>query len=96
MHWLAYWNDAKSVKYLLDIVEENVSKEKLHKLMNISFNGMTPIDTAGGNKSIQAATQILNYFSHKFHFVELIFDIESVLGDATSERILRKFVSNLK
>lgn len=63
MHWLAYWNDSESVKYILEIVEENVSKDALHKLMHISFNGMTPIDTAGRNNSTEAAKEFLMYFT---------------------------------
>jgi hypothetical protein len=76
MHWLAYWNDSASVKYLLeDIVEENVSKEILEELMHISFNGMTPIDMAGKNNSLQAANEILNFFTARYKFCEYMFDL---------------------
>ena len=69
MHWLAYWDDQPSIRYILEVLETDVSKEALHKVMNISFNGLSPIDTAGKNHSKEAAMQILDYFVHRFRYV---------------------------
>jgi hypothetical protein len=74
MHWLAYWNDCKSVKYLLDIVEKNVTTDSLNKLMQLTYNGMTPIDIAGRSDSPEVAKGILDYFTERFKFVEMIFN----------------------
>ena len=42
--------------------------------MHTSFNGMTPIDTAGKSNSKDAALELLNYFTHRFKYIELVFD----------------------
>ena len=76
MHWLAYWDDQPSARYILQILETDISKEALHCLMNISFNGLSPIDTAGKNHSKEVAMEILEYFVQRFRYVEFVFDHE--------------------
>ena len=73
MHWLCYWNDKKSIEYILSLVESNASVENLEKLMTQSYNQMTPIDMAGKNGSVDAALLILNFFTTRFKFIEMLF-----------------------
>ena len=73
MHWLAYWDDQPSVRYILQILETDITKEALQKLMNISFNGLTPIDTAGKNHSNEVAMEFLEYFVQRFRYIEFVF-----------------------
>ena len=74
VHWLAYWNDHRSIDYILRQVEKHVTKDKLERLMIVSSNNMTPIDIAGKNNCREAAIAIMEFFISRPKFMELIFE----------------------
>ena len=44
MHWLAYWNDYKSIDYLISIICDN---DDFMHLFAFNKKNLTPLDIAG-------------------------------------------------
>ena len=71
LHWLAYWNDYRTIQFLLSLVCCNDKFEML-KLLDKSERGLTAIDIAGMHRSDDAVITFLQFFEDNFAtFAEL-------------------------
>jgi|TARA_B110001450_G_scaffold124602_1_gene117277 hypothetical protein len=68
---LAFWNDAESIHYILNLIPQTT--EDYQKIMAVNFSGLTPLDIAGQHGCHEAAIMIINHLTERFDFVEEIF-----------------------
>ena len=61
IHWLAYWNDVESIKYLLKSIP--LDKITYELVLCANSDGMTPIDIAGKHESHESAIMLLKYLT---------------------------------
>ena len=62
LHWLAYWNDFKSINFLLKQIDKEEPIETIEKLISLNTSEMTALDVAGTHESHEAAMLIIEYF----------------------------------
>ena len=72
LHWLAFWNDAESIHYILNLIPQNITSYK--KLMHKNVSGLTPLDIAGQHGCHEAAMLIINFLTARFEYICEIFD----------------------
>lgn len=71
LHWLAYWNDAESIHYILNQVPDKT--EQFVKILTQNESKMTPLDIAGKHESHESALVFIDYLQKKFHMIEKLF-----------------------
>ena len=73
LHWLCFWDDHKSIDFLLSTVNCNDLKT-IHSLFAANSTGLTPIDLAGSHKATVSILIMLQFFTEHFEIIEKVFD----------------------
>jgi hypothetical protein len=77
LHWLCYWNDWKSISYLLNLIDDdNEPLENIQMIMMDSYNDMSPLSMAGKHACDESAIMILEFFDKRFHYIERVFGVK--------------------
>ena len=79
LHWLAYWNDHKSIEFLLSTVSPD-DKEKVKYLFKPNDKDLTPLDFAGVNNAFESIQLIISYFRNNFEIIEWVFSLDQKDG----------------
>ena len=74
-HWFSFWDDYRSVRFLLNIAAEDKNFE-IAKLLHQNVDEMTALDIAGKHRSDKAALVILDYFRDNFYKLAFHFNEE--------------------
>ena len=75
LHWLAYWNDHRSIEFLLSTLP-GTDRERIQKLLLPNSEDYTAIDFAGMHKSFECLLIMILYFRENFHILHLVFSFD--------------------
>ena len=92
LHWLAYWNDFKSIEYLLGLFITNEETQlQMKHIISFNYQNETPVDVAGIMESKQSLQVFLNFFKNNFKLIkEKVFNVKAEFraNDLNAQQLL--------
>ena len=85
-HWLAFWNDHKSIDFLLNTLDVHCTGT-FAKLMNMNESKLTALDLAGSHQAFESLFIMLHYFKTHFGILEKIFEVDKVSNQTKKNKI---------
>lgn len=89
MHWLAYWDDVESIRYILSNIDVNY--KTLFSIMQVTETGLTPLDIAGKHKSNESAMALINFLTDNFSMIRDLFTNKNKKNKVNEQPIVIEF-----